>query len=121
MYDLYHYVGTDLSASPSGDMLPVTGTERRKQKVLRRLISPKGALIFHPEYGAGLGEKIGETINFNEWSALILGQMKLEDCVARSPEPTVNLRIIDNGVNVYVKYTDAVSGTAEFLNFDITR
>lgn len=121
MHDLYHYVGTDLSASPSGDLLPVTDTERRKQKVFRRLITNPGELVFHPEYGAGLGSKIGQSVNVNEWSALILGQMKLEDCVARTPEPTVKLNIIDNGVNVYVKYTDAVSGTAEFLNFDITR
>lgn len=121
MYDLFHYVGTDLSVSPSGDLLPVTGTERRKQKILRRLITNPGELVFHPEYGAGLGQKVGESVNINEWKALILGQMKLEDCVARSPEPTVTLNLIDNGVDVYVKYTDAVSGTAEFLNFDITR
>lgn len=53
MYDLFHYVGTDLSVSPSGDLLSVTGTERRKQKILRRLITNPGELVFHPEYGAG--------------------------------------------------------------------
>jgi len=121
MYDLNHYVGTDLSVSPSGDLLSVTGTDRRKQKILRRLITNPGELVFHPDYGAGLGKKVGESVNINEWKALILGQMKLEDCVARSPEPSVTLNLIDNGVDVYVKYTDAVSGTAEFLNFDITR
>lgn len=121
MYDLYHYVGTDLSVSPSGDILPVTGTERRKQKILRRLITNPGELVFHPEYGAGLGKKVGENINVQEWKTLILGQMKLEDCVARKPEPVVTISIIENGVDVRVKYTDAVNGTAEFLNFDITR
>ena len=121
MYDLYHYVGTDLSVSPSGDLLSVTGTERRKQKILRRLITNPGELIFHPDYGAGLGQKVGQSVNIKEWTALILGQMKLEDCVARTPAPTVALSLITDGVNVDVKYTDAVSGTAEFLNFDITR
>ncbi len=48
MYDLYHYVGTDLSVSPSGDLLSVTGTERRKQKILRRLITNPGELVFSP-------------------------------------------------------------------------
>lgn len=47
--------------------------------------------------------------------------MKLEDCVARTPGPVVTLKTIDNGVNVDVRYNDSVSGTAEFLNFDITR
>lgn len=121
MFDIFHYVGTDLSASPSGDLLSVTGSERRKQKILRRLITNPGELVFHPEYGAGLGKKIGEHVNVSEWKALILGQMKLEDCVARIPEPVVTLKTIDNGVNVDVRYNDAVSGTAEFLNFDITR
>ena len=121
MYDLYHYVGTDLSASPAGDLLSVTDSERRKQKILRRLITNPGEMVFHPEYGAGLGKKIGENVNLAEWRGLIIGQMLLEDCVARKPQPEVTIHTIDNGVNVYVKYTDAVSGTAEFLNFDITR
>lgn len=121
MYDLFHYVGTDLSASPSGDLLPVTDAERRKQKVLRRLITNQGDLVFHPEYGAGLGQKIGQSVNVNEWKALILGQMLLEDCVARNPEPVITLSTTENGVNVNVKYNDAISGTPEFLNFDITR
>ena len=121
MYDLYHYVGTDLSVSPSGDLLTVTDSERRKQKILRRLITNPGELVFHPEYGAGLGQKVGDHVNVAEWTALILGQMKLEDSVARIPEPVVTLATIDNGVNVDVKYNDAISGTPEFLNFDITR
>jgi hypothetical protein len=45
---------------------------------------------------------------------MILGQMKLEDCVARLPEPVVTLKTFDGGVNVDVRYNDAVSGTAEF-------
>jgi hypothetical protein len=39
MFDIFHYVGTDLSVSPSGDLLSVTDSERRKQKILRRLIT----------------------------------------------------------------------------------
>jgi hypothetical protein len=47
MFDIFHYVGTDLSVSPSGDLLSVTDSERRKQKILRRLITNPGELVFH--------------------------------------------------------------------------
>lgn len=121
MYDLYHYIGSDLSTSPTGDLRPVDSTERGKQRILRRLMTNPGDYIFHPEYGAGLGQKIGQSVNINEWTALILGQMLLEDCVAQDPEPTVTITIITEGVSVYATYTDATTGTPATLSFDVTR
>jgi hypothetical protein len=110
MKDIYHYIGGDLSTSPTGDLRPVESTERGKQRVLRRLMTNPGDYIFHPAYGAG-----------NEWKALILGQMLLEDAVAQDPTPTVTLTIIEQGVSVYVSYTDATTGTPATLSFDVTR
>ncbi|MGA7584842.1 MAG: hypothetical protein WCB03_02320 [Rouxiella badensis] len=80
-----------------------------------------GDYIFHPAYGASLGQKVGESVNINEWKALILGQMLLEDAVAQDPTPTVTLTIIEQGVSVYVSYTDATTGTPATLSFDVTR
>ncbi len=60
MKDIYHYIGGDLSTSPTGDLRPVENTERGKQRVLRRLITNPGDYIYHPTYGAGLGQKVGE-------------------------------------------------------------
>lgn len=121
MYDLYHYIGGDISKSPTGDLRPVSDTERGTQRVLRRLMTNPGDYLFHPEYGAGLGRKVGQSVNVNEWKALIIGQMLLEDCVATSPEPTVTLTLIDMGVSCSIQYTDAVSGTPATLSFDVTR
>ena len=133
MYDLYHYIGGDTGTSPTGDLRPVSGTERGTQRLLRRLMtnpampakdneaSTSPDYIFHPEYGAGLGKKVGQSINLNEWKSLILGQMLLEDCVATSPEPVVTLTLIDMGVSCNIQYTDAVSGTPATLSFDVTR
>lgn len=121
MYDLYHFIGGDLSASPTGDLRPVDSSTRGTQRILRRLMTNPSEYIFHPEYGAGLGQKVGQSVNKNEWEALIRGQMLLEDCVAQSPIPKITLTIITEGVSVFIQYTDAVSGTPETLSFDVTR
>jgi len=121
MYDIHHFVGGDLSTSPAGDLRPVSGTERGKQRILRRLMTNPGDYLFHPDYGAGLGQKVGQSVNLNEWKALISGQMLLEDAVAASPAPSVTLALIDGGVSVYITYADATTGTAETLSFDVTR
>lgn len=121
MYDLYHFIGGDLSTSPTGDLRPVSDTERGTQRVLRRLMTNPGEYVFHPDYGAGLGKKVGQTVNLNEWKSLILGQMLLEDCVAVTPVPTVTLTIISEGVSAYITYTDATTGTPATLSFDVTR
>ncbi|MCG7388743.1 phage tail protein [Pantoea sp. ACRSB] len=121
MYDIHHYVGGDLSTSPAGDLRPVSGTERGRQRILRRLMTNPGEYVFHPDYGAGLGQKVGQNVNLNEWKTLISGQMLLEDAVAASPPPTVALSLIEGGVSVAVAYTDASTGTPETLSFDVTR
>lgn len=121
MYDIWHYIGGDISTSPTGDLRPSSATERGKQRILRRLMTNPGDYVFHPEYGAGLGQKVGQSVRPNEWKALILGQMLLEDVVAANPAPTVNLTIIDMGVTVDIKYTDATTGTPATLSFDVTR
>jgi hypothetical protein len=133
MIDLYHYIGGDLSLSPTGDLTPVSDTEKGKQRVLRRLLTnpqledadgniiSAGDYVFHPDYGAGLARKVGDIVNINEWTALIRGQMLLEDCVARSPEPVITVSVIDQGASVDIQYTDAVSGLPTTLSFDVTR
>lgn len=119
--DLYHYIGGDLGTSPGGDFRPVTGSERGKQRILRRLLTNPGDMTFHRGYGAGLGRLIGHSVNIKEWTALIIGQMLLEDCVAQRPKPTVTLTQFSNGVSVYITYTDAYSNQPQTLSFNVTK
>jgi phage baseplate assembly protein W len=121
MNDLYHYIGGDLSTSPVGDLMPVSDIERGRQRILRRLMTNPGDYIQHPDYGAGLGQKVGDIVNVGEWTALIRGQMLLEDSVASSPAPQISVQSITNGATVYIAYTDAPSGQAVTLGFDVTR
>lgn len=121
MYDLYHMMGGDFDVSPVGDLRPVNDRERGRQRILRRLLTNPGDYLFHPDYGAGLGKKVGENIHPGEWRALIVGQMLLEEAVSSSPPPQVRLSLIEGGVSVSVSYTDALTDTPETLRFDVTR
>ncbi|TPE14910.1 phage tail protein [Pantoea vagans] len=121
MHDLYHFTGGDLAPSSTGDLRTVSASDRTKQRILRRLLTNPGDYVFHPEYGAGLGKKIGEAVRPGEWKALISGQMLLEEAVASHPPPVVRLNRIEGGISVSASYTDAMTGTPETLIFDVTR
>lgn len=121
MHDLYHFTGGDLEPSSTGDLRTALGSVRTKQRILRRLLTNPGDYLFHPEYGAGLGKKVGEAVQPGEWKALISGQMLLEEAVAHYPPPVVKLVLIEGGVSVSIVYTDALTGTPETLHFDVAR
>ena len=49
MADMNHWMGGDLGVSPVGDVAAVSGTDRGRQRVLRRLSTNPGAYVFQPE------------------------------------------------------------------------
>jgi hypothetical protein len=121
--DASQFWGGDLSASlsPTGDILPATGTERGQQRILRRLLTNPGDYLFHPEYGAGLPAYVGSNASADEVRALIRGQMLLEDAVARVPAPQIAVSRITNGISVQVSYNDAPSGQPVTLSFTVSQ
>lgn len=121
MQDLYHYIGSDLSASATGDLQPVDSTVKGQQRILRRLLTNPGTYIWHPEYGAGLPAKIGDLIDLPAIRALIRGQMLLEDAVAKTPAPVIDLQVIPEGLAAQIQYVDAVTKTPQTLSFSVTK
>jgi hypothetical protein len=119
MADCAHWIGSDLSTDNTGDLAAVGGNVYGTQRVLRRLITVATTYIWHLTYGAGLPQYVGSVENDNAITAVIMAQIFLEDCVARSPSPTVTLAPMLNGVNVTVAYTDANTGTPMQLSFDV--
>lgn len=107
MSDVGHIFGNDLQVGASGDLAAVRGTEFSTQRVLRRLLTPVGGYIFHPEYGAGLPQDIGEPlteIKLTEIRAKILSNILLETSVAQNPPPQITLRPIPNGLFCQIDY-----------------
>lgn len=117
--DLFHYWGSDLSLSPTGDLAPVEGVERSKQRVLRRLLTNPGDYVWHPTYGAGLPRFVGANLDAGKLAGLIRGQMLLEASVSRSPAPTVAVQPIANGVSIRVTYTALPDRQPVALSFSV--
>lgn len=129
--DVSHYWGNDISVSPSGDLLlsdiPTTGTQRVYRRLLTNpaLSDTAGNPIasadytWHPNYGAGVPRKVGSPGNVPATTALIKGQMLLEQAVARSPAPKITLTQTNNTVSSTIRYTDANTATAQFVSFNV--
>ena len=121
MNDLNHFIGADLNLSITGDLQRIDGTTKGQQRILRRLLTNPGEYMFHSGYGAGLGALVGSVSDIGKITALIRGQILLEEAVARVPEPEITVSAITNGVSVYIKYTDAASKSAQILSFNVNR
>lgn len=109
MADADHYWSADLSFAPNGDMAMIDGTTLGTQRVIRRLMTCPGEYIWHPTYGAGIPLRVGRVQNNAVILAVIRSQIFLEDCVARTPPPSIKVASILNGVMVTIRYTDAFS------------
>lgn len=121
MNDLYQYFGADLNSSATGDLQPVAATTRGQQRILRRLLTNPGDYIWHPEYGAGLPRYVGSVIDVRQMKALVRGQILMEDSVAKTPEPVIDVQAITGGIAVTIQYNDAVTGAPQLLSFNVTK
>lgn len=120
MSDLHHFIGGDLSVSATGDLLAADGPVKTQHRILRRLLTSVGDYLWHPSYGAGVGRLVGQVIDLQHITGLIRGQMLIETSVAQKPEPVIAVRAITDGVSCSIRYTDAVTKTAQTLNFNAT-
>lgn len=120
MADLSLTVGGDLGVGPTGDLALVDGPTRGLQRVLRRLITVASTYLFHLDYGAGLPARVGDLALVDGLTALIRAQIFLEAAVAADPAPTITVSPILNGVFVAITYTDAATGLAQTLSFEVT-
>src|ERR1700735_976799 len=109
--DLAHWMGSDLTAAASGDLLTVDGVAKGQQRVLRRLLTNNGAYIWEAAYGGGLAAKIGQPFDAGACQAVVQAQMYLELAVSRSPAPTILVTEITNGLSVSISYIDSGTGT----------
>ena len=120
MPDLSHEFGADIVAGPTGDLALAEGVALGRQRVLRRLLTNPGEYIWQPEYGAGLGQFVGQPASAARIRAVVRSQIFREAAVARSPEPVVEVRAGDDGrVFVSIRYADADSGETQSLSLSV--
>lgn len=119
--DLNHWVGGDVGTSATGDLGTANADTRTQQRIVRRLVTNPGEYIFHPDYGAGLPQKIGQTLDIQALRGLIRSQVRLEEGVAQTPEPQVDVSAITNGVSVHILYTSSVTRRPVSLQFNVNK
>lgn len=120
--DISHNFGQDLSFSATGDLMPVSGSARGQQRILRRLFTNTPNYIWHANYGAGLPNAVGQALTndfFDQIKSLITSQIFLEQSVAQSPQPKIYLQTIQKGLFCQIEYTDNPSKEAIVFTFDV--
>lgn len=122
MPSIAHWYGNDLTVSASGDLLSVDEPSRSEQRLVRRLLTPPGAYIWHPDYGAGLGQYIGQPASSKTITAVIQAQLKLEAAVASSPVPQVSVVVNSDGVTVAtIVYWNKATGSPRTVSFPVNQ
>jgi len=121
--DIDQTYGNDIQVSSSGDLRTVSGSEFGKQRIIRRLLTPTGAYIFHTDYGCGIQLKIGEPLTtalFEEIKTDIYSNIYKESRVAKVPTPQIVLQEIFNGLLCQITYTDTATNELEIISFTVT-
>ena len=113
--------GDDIGASPVGDIALTDSTVLGQQRLLRRLLTNKGDYVWNLDYGAGLGQFVGSPVDVARINSAIRSQIFLENVVARSPEPVIEVSgQLDGGVYVSIRYVDAANLTSQVLSFTVS-
>lgn len=133
MPDVSHIWGNDLTFGPTGDLVMVDYPDLATQRIIRRLMTrgyqiagvnvagETGEYIWHPEYGAGVPQRIGQAASLSVISSVINSQILQEASVAKAPPPSITVTPILNGVIVAISYTDANTGKQTRLSFNVNQ
>lgn len=122
MSDLWLEWNGDFAAAANGDLLLATSSDESRQAICRRLFTAVQGYIFHPEYGAGLPQKIGSPVNVNTLQAVVASQIAMETTVDQSQPVAVAVHADKNTAGLYtinISYTEAVTGNPVELSFTL--
>lgn len=110
---------SDFHVSPTGGLSLVDGDDEARQRLMRRLCTAVKGYIWHPEYGAGLPQKIGDPWQPTQIEAICREQVSMESSVALDPPAQVFVaEVIAGMVSIDIAYTSAQTGLA--VQFNIT-
>lgn len=113
MADAYLEWNDDFQVDATGDLLIVDGDDEVRQRLQRRLFTAVQGYVWHPEYGAGLPQKIGSPHRVSDIRSIVSEQLALEASVAPSPPPQLKVTSNPNQpdlISISIKYWDADTG-----------
>jgi hypothetical protein len=125
-FDIQHLYGDDVAVSSTGDLALVCMEDRTKLRIIRRLLTPatvvgNSAYPWEPDYGVGLGERIGKELDLRLIASIVMSQMVLESSVASVPIPVINVTpfLEGNGAQIDIAYT-TLSGVQQNFSFNLS-
>src|SRR6185312_9578339 len=119
MADLSLEWNDDFGPDSTGDLFVVDGDDEVRQRLERRLFTAVQGYVWHPEYGAGLPQKIGSVLSVADIKSVVASQLALEASVAANPPAQLTVSESDGGtVTIGIVYVDAETG--ETVSFSIT-
>jgi phage baseplate assembly protein W len=119
MADCFLEWGGDFQVDATGDLLVIDGDDEVRQRIERRLFTAVQGYVWHPEYGAGLPQKIGSVLSQSQIQSIVASQIALEASVATNPPAQLSVDKQTNGaVTISIKYWDAQTGVS--VSFSIT-
>lgn len=124
MQDIYQVLGSDIQASVSGDLQPVSTYTRSQQRLLRRLLTPAGSYIWHVNYGAGLQQYVGMPLStslYQKIVGIINFQIQQEISIAKSPAPVISIKSISEGLYCNIQFTESSTQTTQYLTFTVSK
>lgn len=111
----------DFQPDSTGDLLVIDGDDEVRQRLERRLFTAVKGYVWHPEYGAGLPQKIGTTLSVAFIRSIVASQLAQEASVAIDPplQLTVDPLPTDGSIIVIgIQYWDRATGVS--VSFQIT-
>lgn len=121
MADLALEWNEDFEVDATGDVLVVDGDVEVRQRLERRLFTAVQGYVWHPEYGAGLPQKIGSVLSVEQIRSVVASQLALEASVAPSPPARLTVGASANDpslITIGIQYYDAQTGVS--VSFAIT-
>ena len=113
MTDIWLEWNDDFVVDSTGDLLSVDGDDEVRQRLERRLFTAVSGYVWHPEYGAGLPQKVGSVLSVADIKSVVQKQLALEASVAANPPVQLTVTADPNDrslVNIGILYFDAVTG-----------
>lgn len=126
--EIFQDYGNDLVLTDAGDLMTADGVVLSEQRVVRRLltapitVSNPPDYLEHPDYGAGLPQFVGQLATpeiVDQIRGLIISQMFLEESVARTPAPVIDITMTPNNFKCIITYTNAISNSQSVITLDL--
>jgi hypothetical protein len=112
---------SDYMVDSTGDLFMVEGDVEVRQRIERRLFTAVQGYVWHPEYGAGLPQKIGSTLSVPQINSIVNSQLALEASIAPFPPVRIKVEASPNDpslIGISIQYWDRATGVSVAFTID---